>query len=301
MRLVARLVAIVDLVTTRHFNLYSDLMELIGQTDPSLGDEPPALYASRNGDSGLLENWMHPLELGRPLPTLPLWLAENLAIPLELEPGYEETRRASSASRRPVSPDRDTLRDAGLVRLDDRAVKYAPNIGNERLDNPRDRLAEITIRHPATMTAGFDAADVPQGDIMNMRLKKRMCLLVLAATGWFALEAFPDDAPRGTTTRPEYNPKRGAACTPRLPGLGLRRCRRCTGVQGRPARIHASRTSPAGQGEGRELPQYLHQSGGVPRLPRDGKVPRPDNPRHGSLPGGAEGCEGRPQGRRVRG
>ena len=91
-------VAIVDLVTTRHFNLYSDLMELIGQADPSLGDEPPALYAvacrwKRNGDSGLLESWMNPLEVGRPLPTLPLWLAENLAVPLELEPSYEETRR----------------------------------------------------------------------------------------------------------------------------------------------------------------------------------------------------------------
>ena len=91
-------VAIVDLVTTRHFNLYSDLMELIGQTDPSLGDEPPALYAvacrwTRNGDSGRLESWMFPLKLGQPLPTLPLWLAENLAVPLELEPSYEETRR----------------------------------------------------------------------------------------------------------------------------------------------------------------------------------------------------------------
>ena len=37
---------------------------------------------------------MYTLELGRPLPTLPLWLAENLAVPLELEPSYEETRRA---------------------------------------------------------------------------------------------------------------------------------------------------------------------------------------------------------------
>ena len=40
-----------------------------------------------------MEAWAHPLELGRPLPTLPLWLAENLAVPLELEPSYEETCR----------------------------------------------------------------------------------------------------------------------------------------------------------------------------------------------------------------
>jgi hypothetical protein len=35
-------VTIVDLVTTRTFNLYHDLLELIAETDPSLGPEPPA-------------------------------------------------------------------------------------------------------------------------------------------------------------------------------------------------------------------------------------------------------------------
>src|SRR5262249_11210849 len=91
-------VAIVDLVTTRTSNLYSDLMELVGQTDPSLADGPPPLYAvacrwSRKEATWLLEAWVHPLALGRPLPTLPLWLAEDLAIPLELEPSYAETCR----------------------------------------------------------------------------------------------------------------------------------------------------------------------------------------------------------------
>ena len=38
-------VAIVDLVTTRTSNLYRDLLELFGQTDPSLADGPPPLYA----------------------------------------------------------------------------------------------------------------------------------------------------------------------------------------------------------------------------------------------------------------
>ena len=45
----------------------------------------------RNGDAWLMETWAYPLELGRPLPTLPLWLAENLAIPVDLEQSYEET------------------------------------------------------------------------------------------------------------------------------------------------------------------------------------------------------------------
>jgi hypothetical protein len=89
-------VTIVDLVTTRHFNLYADLLELIGQAGPSLGDEPPSLYAVacrwvRRERRGLLETWMHPLAIGQPLPTLPLWIADNYSVPLELEPSYEET------------------------------------------------------------------------------------------------------------------------------------------------------------------------------------------------------------------
>jgi hypothetical protein len=31
------------------------------------------------------------MALGLPLPTLPLWLAADFAVPLELEPSYEET------------------------------------------------------------------------------------------------------------------------------------------------------------------------------------------------------------------
>jgi hypothetical protein len=39
----------------------------------------------------LLETWPQALTLGQPLPTLPLWLADNLVLPLELEESYEET------------------------------------------------------------------------------------------------------------------------------------------------------------------------------------------------------------------
>jgi hypothetical protein len=92
-------VCIVDLVTTRHFNLYHDLLELIGQSDPSLGPEPTAIYAvacrgTKKGQDWLLETWNQPLTVGEPLPTLPLWLADNLAVPLELETSYEDTCRA---------------------------------------------------------------------------------------------------------------------------------------------------------------------------------------------------------------
>jgi hypothetical protein len=40
-----------------------------------------------------LKTWEQPLAVGQPLPTLPLWLADDLAVPLELEATYEETCR----------------------------------------------------------------------------------------------------------------------------------------------------------------------------------------------------------------
>jgi hypothetical protein len=91
-------VAIVDLVTTRSSNLYRELMEFLGQADSSFPDGAPSLYAValrrwNKEDRWILETWVNPLALGRPLPTLPLWLAEDLAVPLELEPSYEETCR----------------------------------------------------------------------------------------------------------------------------------------------------------------------------------------------------------------
>jgi hypothetical protein len=95
-------VAIVDLVTNRLSNLYGELLEMLGQADPALAGGPPAVYASacrwaREGeyaDRWRLETWAYPLEPGRPLPTLPIWLASNFAVPLDLEASYGETCRA---------------------------------------------------------------------------------------------------------------------------------------------------------------------------------------------------------------
>ncbi|HEX5447447.1 MAG TPA: DUF4058 family protein [Pirellulales bacterium] len=89
-------VVIVDVVTTRTPNLYAQLLELIGESDPALGAEPPELYASacrmtKRDDEWLLESWLHALALGSPLPTVPLWVADNLAVPLELAKSYEES------------------------------------------------------------------------------------------------------------------------------------------------------------------------------------------------------------------
>jgi hypothetical protein len=89
---------LVDVVTARDVNLYADLLDLIGGRDPALGERPPATYAVACrwglGDaSRRLEAWYESLRLGSPLPCLPLWLNDNLAIPLDLEASYEQTCR----------------------------------------------------------------------------------------------------------------------------------------------------------------------------------------------------------------
>jgi hypothetical protein len=92
-------VSVVDLVTIRQFNLYADLLELIGGADPHLGPNPPHLYSvtlrprKRPAKRSLLDLWYYPMAVGQPLPTLPIWLSANLRVLLPLEPGYEETCR----------------------------------------------------------------------------------------------------------------------------------------------------------------------------------------------------------------
>jgi hypothetical protein len=92
-------VTIVDLVTTRNANLYLDLLDFLGQPEPSPFPVHPSLYAATcrwvpQSDDIVLKTWSHPLQLGQPLPTLPLWLAQDCAVPLELETSYEQTCRA---------------------------------------------------------------------------------------------------------------------------------------------------------------------------------------------------------------
>jgi hypothetical protein len=92
-------VSVVDLVTTRQFNLYTDLMALIGREDPAFGPTPPPIYAAtvrgrKVGRRPRLEIWAYPLVVGRALPALPIWLRDDLAVSLDLEGSYEEACRA---------------------------------------------------------------------------------------------------------------------------------------------------------------------------------------------------------------
>jgi hypothetical protein len=85
-------VTIVDLVTIRADNLYAELLDLIGESDPALGAAPPGIYAAacratnsdaKPGAAWQLETWLQTLQVGQPLPTLPLWLADNFSVPLD--------------------------------------------------------------------------------------------------------------------------------------------------------------------------------------------------------------------------
>lgn len=91
-------VSIVDVVGTFDFSLYADVMAFLN-VGPALGSTPSPMYAAtlrmRYEDRRrMMDNWYHPLTIGQPLPTLPIWLTETSAISLELESSYEETCRA---------------------------------------------------------------------------------------------------------------------------------------------------------------------------------------------------------------
>jgi hypothetical protein len=91
-------VVIVDLVTTDRHCLYRDLLAHLDLADPALPEVPWPIYAVscrcvREPRADRFEAWIHPLTIGQLLPTLPLWLAPALALPLDLEATYEDTCR----------------------------------------------------------------------------------------------------------------------------------------------------------------------------------------------------------------
>jgi hypothetical protein len=89
-------VVIVDIVSARATNLYGELLEAIGKADPTMNrDSPPpyvaACRSARPAQQWLLETWAYPVKIGRPLPQIPLWVADDLAVALELEESYEDS------------------------------------------------------------------------------------------------------------------------------------------------------------------------------------------------------------------
>ena len=89
---------IVDIVTNRRANLHNEILRVMELTDgPQLAGEV-SLYAVayrplRRDGRDEFDVWRSPLTLGQPLPTLPLSLRADLAIPVDFESTYAEACR----------------------------------------------------------------------------------------------------------------------------------------------------------------------------------------------------------------
>jgi hypothetical protein len=87
-------VVVVDTVTTRRADLNAAILSLLGveAAAPGLGLSAVAYRAVGHGDEmQQLQLWPAPLALGQPLPTLPLWIAADFSVPLDLEASYLAT------------------------------------------------------------------------------------------------------------------------------------------------------------------------------------------------------------------
>jgi hypothetical protein len=85
---------VVDVVTTRRANLHADLLSAFAAAVGSAPIFDAALCAisyqaiAPEEGGGELRYWPSELQIGRALPTVPLWLAGDLAVPLDLEASH---------------------------------------------------------------------------------------------------------------------------------------------------------------------------------------------------------------------
>jgi hypothetical protein len=86
-------VVVVDTVTTRRADLHGEILSLLGVAAGAVAT-PAGLSAvsyrapGREGEEQQLQLWPEPLALGQALPTLPLWIAADFSVPLDLEASY---------------------------------------------------------------------------------------------------------------------------------------------------------------------------------------------------------------------
>jgi hypothetical protein len=88
-------VIIVDIVINRRANLHNEILRLMEAVDTLALPQESSLYAVayrplRRGSGDAIDVWRRPLELGQPLPTLPLGLRADLVIPVDFEAAYAE-------------------------------------------------------------------------------------------------------------------------------------------------------------------------------------------------------------------
>lgn len=86
---------LIDIVTNRHANLFRELMEYLEIRDLKHPLQGPLYCCSLlpRGSNGhaKVDIWPDVLQVGAALPKLPLWLRDDLPVPLDLESTYEET------------------------------------------------------------------------------------------------------------------------------------------------------------------------------------------------------------------
>jgi hypothetical protein len=87
-------VVVLDVVTDRRATLHHDVLDLLAATAGRLAGDPP-LYAAayrpvRRDERAEVDVWAEPLDVGEPLPTLPLWLDAVTALPVDAEATYAD-------------------------------------------------------------------------------------------------------------------------------------------------------------------------------------------------------------------
>jgi hypothetical protein len=88
---------LVDVVTERRDSLHLELREMLELNGSAPFDAELYAVAYRTIEHGLenrLEIWPEPLAVGSPLPSLPVWLSDSLAVTLDLEVSYQATCRS---------------------------------------------------------------------------------------------------------------------------------------------------------------------------------------------------------------
>lgn len=101
-------VVVIDVVTNRRANMHAELVDVLDLAPEFGWDSPTDLsvvsyrtaqgasepqYATPDGNVRL-EVWPHALAIGGELPTVPLWLAGDLVVALELELAYAAMRKS---------------------------------------------------------------------------------------------------------------------------------------------------------------------------------------------------------------
>jgi hypothetical protein len=86
-------VIVVDTVTTRRADVHGAILSLLGIESTTVVPAGLAALAYRavagEDETQQLQVWPALLSLGQPLPTLPLWIAADFSVPLDLDASYQ--------------------------------------------------------------------------------------------------------------------------------------------------------------------------------------------------------------------